>query len=185
MKTHATIIRDAIIARMLDLGFTTVRSNPAGTLQPHELPYLGVYVVPGGRSQPEGDGNTGGISFLEDAVIAFSIVEGGDPETIEYTLDNISHLIQERLFSDATFTAFDPPFWESIEEITRARPFAHEGETHFAEMRMHMTFRFRWDHYPTITDDFESLHIRAAYPTADATEEDRPQVVAEWDIPQT
>ncbi len=170
MPSSATAIRDAILARVSQMGidpddpttksiWKTVGKNPAGTLHPPQLPFVGVFLLRE-RRDADGDNNQGALAFVHEATIGVSVaLRGGDTGKIDDDWDALTDQILGLLLTDPAFTSLgDGALFESIEGIERTRLFPAQGETFFAEGRVEITFRFRTVWHALTPDDLLLIH---------------------------
>ncbi len=168
MTTAATRIRDAIVDRLTPVvSWGKVRKTQLPQLQPTDLPALSVFIM-GERLGPDGDTNAGEPRFESETTIGISVVRGFD-ETL--VLDGLMDVevdsLEATLLSDPTFVrsyhdSVDPPFFESVESITRRRLFPQTGETYFAELRLEMVFMVRVDFPPNLSATLDHVRMTSA-----------------------
>lgn len=185
MSSHGIVIRDAIIARAeaMQEGATIqmwnkVNKQPGGTMQPDEMPTLGVFTMRE-RMIPDGDGNAGPLQFIHDVTIGLSIaLKESNPDNADAALDAKIEALLTKLFGDPSFVSFAPgALFESIEQIDRTRIFPDKGEAYYVEGRVAITFRYRTYWEPVIPDNLEKVHVEnKTFP------EGTPQVKSEYDL---
>lgn len=145
MSTAATAIRAAIFALLEPLkvshGFTKVRSVPVAMLQPDDLPAISISLL-NERLTPNGDDNTGPLTFDSEVTIGISVVRGfAAPNVLDTQADADVDLIEQILLCDPDFTKFADPLFEAVTGITRRRLYPQAGESYLVEVRIEMSFR--------------------------------------------
>jgi len=166
MSTIATYIRDAIMVRLKAadiMQWGSVRTSPFPTLQPDQLPALGVYLMRENYSS-DGDGNVGPPRYIVDAVISISVTNlQSDPNALDTSVDNAVNDIEETLLCDGTFIDLrdlnNKPIIDSIPNITRTFQFPQNGETYYLECRLQMTFRFMCYFEPRAPNWFKTASV--------------------------
>lgn len=161
-------IRDAAFTRIIKAlaDFKSARKIPFPTLQPDQVPALGVYLL---REQygPDGDPDVGPPRYVIDATIAVAVVdESSKPAVLNGSIDANVDRILDTLLCDPTFldlrdSASGQPIIESIPQITRTTRFPKEGETYYCEVSLQMTFRFRCLFEPLTPNDLKIIAVQA------------------------
>lgn len=188
----ALVIRDAVYDRLVAIphfdNFKTKRKTSMPTLIEDQLPALSVYFL-GEDDVPEGDGNTGRLSFIKDPIIGVAVNRAfSDPVQIEGEMGREILNIQQYLLTDNSFTNRWPGtfFFESIQRMQVSWVHNPEGEAFSAEFRLAITFRFREDYEPTITDTFTEYHMETALPPGGTQQEIEAtqQTTVDYNLPQ-
>jgi hypothetical protein len=152
------IIRDAVFDRLKRAfpDFKIRRRAPVLPVQLNQVPALGVFLAED-VDTPDGDYNVGPPRFVSDATIAISIVEeAAKPEKMRRAIEARMNRVKTVLFCDPTFVALKMPgpdgvpLLEGIARVRRTFSYPQNGETYYAEGRLHITCRFRCN-YPPIT----------------------------------
>jgi hypothetical protein len=185
------IIRDGIIERLkafpqyAQFKFGT---DPSHQVQPEEVPYIGVYQMPEEMNY-DGAWNETEPHFSHDADIGISVIlANNDGEALEDNLDASFDLVSNGLISDPTFIGFRNIYQiEGIKKMVRQHLFGLSGSTNempIGEMRLTITFTFRYVYPPTITDVLERVVITTAYPSIEKKDEVQ-QVFMPVEVPTT
>jgi hypothetical protein len=128
MSTTATYIRDQIVKRISPLyPWKSVRKVPTVTTQNDQFPRLGVYLVRENEN-PDGDANVGVPRYLDDTVIAISVMDNlSKPEVLEGAVDAMIDNIKNTLLQDYTFVSLADAngtiFLDSIPNMSRSYSF--------------------------------------------------------------
>jgi len=148
-------------------GFTT-RRNRMLSVQPPNLPYLGVYLVDEVMT-PDGDANAGMITFSHVARIGFSVaVQNNDQDAAAQVADQAFLKIMTILYTDPyIMNVFKNNNAEQvgIEAITGGKrrhiygAIGLNNETPFLEMQYEASCFFKSEWYPDITNTLNSIHV--------------------------
>jgi len=192
VQSYSMQIRDGLLSRAkLVPPFTTCAKfgrSVARTIQPEQIPYLGLYFVDE-KLSPDGDANHAEPRFLHALKLGFSyLVQNNDSDDAEDILD-AAHWSLMKLLHDPAWHTF--PSGAKIESIVGGQRSHHFGnigtggknEIPVAEMRMELDIRHRTYFEPIITDMFALMHVTTVYPYPE--DPNRMPIISEWVIPTT
>lgn len=158
-------IRDAVFTRIKAAfkDFKVTRRSPLLPVQNDQLPGLGVFLAEDSDT-PDGDLNVGPPRFISDAVIAISVIEDAPKsEATRRKIEARMNRIKNVLFTDPSFIALTTrdgtPLLEGIARVRRTFSFPQQGETFYAEGRLHIVCRFRCNYPPVTPNDFALLNV--------------------------
>ena len=160
-------IRDAVFVRVKAAfpDFKVTRRSPLLPIQNDQLPAVGVFLAEDTDS-PDGDYNVGPPRFISDATIAISVVEdAGKSEAARRKVEARMNAIKNVLFKDASFVALTArngqPLLEGIARVRRTFSFPQQGETFYAEGRLHIVCRFRCYYDPIAPNALTEVSVTA------------------------
>jgi hypothetical protein len=167
-QTPALIVRDELFKRVIAMPFFagfTFAKNKMMRVQSQDLPYCGIYLI-NELLTPEGDSNAGDIRLRDSARYGFSvIVIDNENDSGESTLDQAFAEITNGLLCDTTLTGFNHQLLQGIVRGERMHVYgsvALDNETPILELQFDMTADLGTAIFkPTITDDFNTLHVDA------------------------
>lgn len=140
----------------------SVRKAPITTVQPEQLPALGIFVL-SERDLP--DGNTSIAQFVTHLEIGISwVAMSSDSLILDGTLDQFVAQSKIALLSDATFLQL----FEYVEEISREMSYSKEGESYICENRMRLKVSYRTDYPPFAPYDLTLIDIKTKEPAGTA-----------------
>jgi hypothetical protein len=168
------IIRDGVLERVKAFEqFTTFKfsADPSHQVQPYEVPYIGVYLMPE-EVNYDGAWNLTEPHFTNDADIGISVIlANNDGAELDDNLDNAYDLITDGLLTDPTLMGFETIYKiEGVKKISRQHLFGVTGSTNempIGELRMTWRFTFRSYYPPVIRDDLKLIVIKTLYPTVE------------------
>lgn len=194
--TYPMLVRDRILDFLQGLPFFatngfTFSTNKALQIQPHNIPFLGVYFIEE-TGLPEGDANIGDIRFRTTARYGISVI-------IQNNDSGVSETILDRAMTFITSIFKNPDLynWDGTLEEAKIQAFIRGARTHafgsvgadnempIAELRYELTCDLGTILYdPPVDDDFITFHVETRYPSQEAADEGTPQVIVQYDIPQ-
>lgn len=191
-QSHALVIRNVFYDAVKRLPFFaaaawTSRKTKLLAIQPHLLPFLGVYIVDE-TMMPDGDGNAGHIRFSHTLRVGFSvIVQNNDQVALELTLDAAFWAIMNGLWRDEyvmnmldtwnpALTAGNPDNVrvESIQRGVRRHLFGATGannELPIGEMQYDVSAFWRAEYAPVIPDDLLEIDMTTGLKPGETPEE--------------
>jgi len=173
MSTDALAIYDEVFARVSTLpGFKTVKKTPMFTVEPGDLPRLGVYIL---REQAAAEGDTyaGNPRFNHTLTLGYSAsVAQSDDELLLVNLDTITNQILPALLSDPSFTKL-----VGFVSLDRKLVFTRVGETPLAELQIEMVLDFRTEWAPRVPDDLTTVIVTEQHAPGQA-----PPIIRQYDI---
>jgi hypothetical protein len=166
MSTLATQIRNAAFDRLKGFGeFKSRRKSPVETLQPADLPALGVFLSRE-TMNADGDYNVGEPRFIVDALISISVVDlatGGN--VLDGRIDEWVDRIEDTLLCDPTFVRLNDdkgmPLIEGFSQIARSYSFPKNGDSYLMEVRLQLTVRFRCHFAPQTQNTLQIVAVIA------------------------
>jgi hypothetical protein len=184
MSDYATLVATHtfdLISTQFQAEFTTFRKTPMLQINKADLPIMGVYILREQRSA-DGDANVGVPKFLHHLTlgIAGAVSVESDAEGEFLGLEDTMTAIDEFLLRKKSWL----DLIEGVVSMDRKSQYSKVGEVSLAEIRVEMVVQFRSQYEPVIEDDFLTMHVKTAYPTAATTDSEVLQVEAEFDIPQ-
>lgn len=194
--SYALQVRDQIKLRLQALPFFSgfnFTTNKSLQIQPKTIPFAGVYFIEETRL-PDGDPNVGEVRFRSTARYGISvIIQNNDAAAAEDKLDEAMDMI-DILFADTTLynwrAADGLPMIQSYLRGGRSHQFGSIGQDNelpIAELRFDLTCDLGTFMYPpSVTDDFEVLHVKTQYPlgSTQAEIDSRIQITVEYNIMQ-
>jgi hypothetical protein len=160
--THAIKIRDEAFERLVRLkingrGMTTARKAPIVTLQPNQLPALGVFIHMENETQLDPGKGVTQPRFKDTLTLGLSwAVMAHDEELIDGTLDTFVQKAKEKLLCDPRFLEL----FEFTESVTRNYVFSKVGESYIAEIRLALQVSFTITYEPHAPYDLELIDIK-------------------------
>ena len=196
-NSYTLVIRDGALERVSALPFFDTfkkfNRSPQMPIQSQNIPYVGLYIVDE-NFDPDGDPNAAEVKFIHKARLGFSVlILNNSPDDTETKLDEAYWAIMNGLLKDPTFINFtqsglpDKTAIEGVVKGFRRNIYGNVGkdnELPIAEMRLELTFTYRTNWPPNVTDNLDSIHVTTGFPLG-GTAEDRAkvqQVVAEYDL---
>lgn len=161
--------------------FKTYRITPMLQVQPQDLPVLGIYILRERRENNQA--NQAEPKFNIALTLGFSggvHVETAKQDQLSALEDAMSELY-ELLLREPTFVRMS----EGISSMDRTSQFAKVGETTLYEIRIEMTLLNSEYHPPRVDDLFRTLHVTTQFPDKEHVDAGTPQIIREYDIPQT
>jgi hypothetical protein len=158
-QTRAVEIRDAAFDRVSRLTINgawmrSTRKAPITTVQPDQLPALGVFVL-SERETPEG--NVTLPRFITNLELGISwLVMSSDALLIDGTLDRFVGVAKDMLFRDPTFLEL----FEFVEGTSREYQFSKEGEAYIAELRLRITVSYHTIYTPFAPNDLLMIDVK-------------------------
>jgi len=167
-------IQHGIVERLKAFPFFakfTFREAQAYQVQPTDLPYCGVYLLPETQGS-DGDWNAGEPRLRSESIVGISVIlRNVESDELESALDVAFDIIMRGLLQDPTFIGFAPAGLYDIEGVTRIRrqnvfgALGSQNETPIGELRAEFTFVTKYDYPPNVTDDLDLIHLETAYPS--------------------
>lgn len=198
MTSYVMKVRNGILDRVKVMPFFTnanlpkpftFTKNRALQVQPDSLPICGVYFLQE-TGTPDGDPNAAEPRFRTSARYGFTVIlENNDMELVEDQLDAAFEAIRNGLLTDSTLYNNDVFQIQAFTFSMRRHNFGTtlDQETPFAELQWELVADLGViDFPPIVTDDFETLNIKTAFPLGGTEEEQEAvqQVEAEYTLPQ-
>jgi hypothetical protein len=194
--SYALDVRDQIKTRLQAMPFFggfNFTTNKSVQIQPKSIPFAGVYFIEETRL-PDGDANVGEVRFRSTARYGISvIIQNNDAVAAENKLDEAMDVI-DVLFADSTLynwrAADGMPMIQAYMRGARSHQFGSIGQDNelpIAELRFDLTCDLGTFMYPpTVTDDFEVLHVKTQFPSGGTQAEidSVQQITVEYNIPQ-
>jgi hypothetical protein len=202
-QSYSWVLREVFIAALQRWPYFstfTIRRTPQLPGQTDQIPLLGVYILDESMA-PDGDANAGEIRFIHSCRLGFqAIIRNNDPPASEQKLDEIFWAIMNVLWRDQyilnMLDTFNPNLGagnpdntriEGISRGVRRHKWGASGaanETPIAELQYDVTFTYRSNWPPEITDDLLRIHLETAFPLGGTPEEIAAvqQVVVEYNF---
>jgi hypothetical protein len=154
----------------------TFRMAQSYQVQPADLPYCGIYVLPEVQTA-DGDGNAGEPRLKSESMIGISVIlRNVQADELENALDTAFDVIMIGLLQDPTFIGFPPVGQYDIESIPKVRrqyvfgSIGSGNETPIGELRCEFSFITKYDYPPNIYDNLDLIVLETAYPSLEAYE---------------
>lgn len=203
-QSYTLILRDVLFAKVAVLppfATFTKRRTKMVPVQPHLLPYLGVYIIDESMV-PDGDFNAGNIRFNHTARIGFSVImANNDQVVLETKLDAAFWSIMNGVWKDPWLTNMldttrygqthpsnpDNTRLEGVTRGSRKHVFGNAGlnnEMPIGEMQYDVSIFYRTIFAPVITDDLLMIHVETAFPSGGTPDEIAAvqQVIAKYEF---
>jgi hypothetical protein len=143
------------------------RVVPIQTIQPDQLPALGVYIVTETGVQ---DGNVSIPQFKVSLELMIALtVMASDPVFIDGSLDEFAQSVYDTLLTDPTFLAQ----FEYVERVKRAFAFKKEGESYVAEIGVSLTVSYRSRYEPYAPNSLTLVDVTIEEPLGTPIVEER------------
>jgi hypothetical protein len=182
-------IRDAVFVRLKAAfkDFKVTRRSPLLPIQNDQLPGLGVFLAEDTDS-PDGDLNVGPPRFISDATIAISVIEDAPKsESTRRKIEARMNAIKNVLFKDASFVALTTrdgqPLLEGIARVRRTFSFPLQGDTFYAEGRLHIVCRFRCYYDPIAPNALTEVSVTAQPFGPGSSSQEEPAIPAIINLP--
>jgi hypothetical protein len=132
------------------------RIVPIQTVQPDQLPALGVYIV---SENSVMDGNVSIPQFVVrlELMIALTVM-ASDPVFIDGALDDFAGNVYNILLTDPTFLVM----FEYVENVKRGFAFKKEGESYIAEIGVTFAVSYRSRYEPLAPNSLTMVDIKIA-----------------------
>jgi hypothetical protein len=160
--TQAIIIRDYAFEALVPLtingrGMNSARKAPITTVQPNQLPALGVFIVSEVEIPLGGAQQVTLPRFTDNLELGLSwVVMATDELLIDGTLDSFVNQAKSILLGDIGFTGL----FEYVEKISREYVFTKVGESYIAEIRLRMQVSFSTVYPPLAPYDLTLIDIK-------------------------
>lgn len=163
--------------------------TPARPIQAEHLPFLGVYFGGDGLS-PDGDANVTEPRFENELKLHFSYFVQNNNDAEAYAALDAGYWSIMKTLHDAAWKQFELQsgkivVLESINGGSRELNLngrLHENETPVGELQLELTYFYRMQFSPIVTDLFEVFHEKVVYPWPDDPQ--RQSIIVEWVLPQ-
>jgi len=200
-QSFSWVMREVFIAaleRWPYFSTFTIRRTPQLPGQTDTIPILGVYILDETMT-PDGDANAGEVRFIHACRLGIqAIIKNNDPPGSEQKLDEIFWTIMNVLWRDQYIMNMldttnphlagqrnpDNTRVEGISRGVRRHKWGATGaanETPLAELQYDVTFTYRSNWPPDITDDLLLIHLETAFPVGGDTASVQ-QVVVEYNF---
>jgi hypothetical protein len=160
--THAIKIRDYAFEALLPLtingrGMKSARRAPISTVQPDQLPALGVFIL-SERELPLGGAKQVTLPrFTDNLELGISwVVMATDELLIDGTLDLFVAQAKTLLLGDPEFLEH----FEFVEAVSREYTFSKVGESYIAEIRLRMQVSYSTTYPPLAPYDLALIDIK-------------------------
>jgi hypothetical protein len=160
--THAIKIRDEAFERLVPLMINgrvmkSARKAPITTIQPEQLPALGVFILSEREEQLGGGKGVTLPQFEATLDLGLSwVVMATDDMLIDGSLDQFVSHAKRRLLSDPDFLEL----YEFTAAVTRDYNFSKVGEAYIAEIRVRLQVTYKTFYPPFSPFDLEIIDIK-------------------------
>jgi hypothetical protein len=190
--SQARVIRDGILERLPQLEFfrkfKKFGFTRAYQVQPTDLPYVGVYLLPD-TGRADGDWNATAPHFIHHCEIGMSVILPNiEADELENALDAAYDVITIGLLADESFMQMGPLSKYNIEGVNHISKtitygtVGNQNETPIGELQLNMTFVYRFDYPPEILDDLITVHLETVYPSLEEAEKTQQvKIVVEYE----
>jgi hypothetical protein len=172
-------IQQGIVERLQAFPFFskfTFRKAQSYQVQPADLPYCGVYLLPEVQTA-DGDWDAGEPRLKSESIVGVSVIlRNIQADEMEDALDIAFDIIMKGLLQDPTFIGFRPAGLYDIEGVPKVRrqnvfgTLGSQNETPIGELRCELTFVTKYDYPPNVTDDLDLIVLETAYPSLEEYE---------------
>jgi hypothetical protein len=188
VNSYSYLLRLGLLGRMKLVppfsGCARFATTPAKIIQPEHLPYLGVYFLRDSLSD-DGDANVAEPKFVNRLHIGCSyIIQNNDDELCAENVDT-AYWSFMKLLHDPAWHLFEQPSGdvvriESISDIVRDENLKGtlQNGTPIGELTIEVTYLYRIQFDPIVTDLFEIFHMRTIYPWPE--DPGRKPIITEW-----
>jgi len=167
VSTHAVTIRDYAFDSLVPMtingrGMKSARKAPITTVQPEQLPALGVFIVAEDETQLDASKGVTQPRFKDSLVLGLSwVFMASDEQLMDGTLDVFVGKAKARLLGDTQFLLL----YEFTELVTREYVFSKVGESYIAEIRVRMHISFTKTYEPLAPYDLNLIDIQTEAPS--------------------
>jgi hypothetical protein len=188
VNSYSYLLRLGILQRMKMIppfsGCARFATTPAKIIQAEHLPYLGVYFLRDSLSD-DGDGNAAEPRFTNRLHVGCSyIIQNNNDEQCAENIDtaywSFMKLLHDPLWHKFELASGDFVRIESIADIVRDENLKGtlQNGTPIGELTIEVTYLYRINFDPIVTDVFEIMHMRTIYPWPE--DPGRKPIITEW-----